>query len=322
MLGAIIQPKTNQEVAAVMKTVLLSFCGIALCLFLVPATTHGTPEYAAQTGLACRDCHIDPSGGGQLTPQGEKFLSGLTAKGEFRKLSLTQRAVRLLIGYLHILAGVIWFGAILYVHLLLKPAYASKGLPRGEMRLGWVAMLVVLITGVLLTIARMPTLQAFVATRFGILLTIKIALFLVMFASALIVTLVIGPRLKQRLGSPVAAVAASELTPEELAHYDGQEGRPAYIAYQGVVYDLTDSRLWKKGLHMGKHRAGTDLTAALKTAPHSDEAVLAAKPIAMLVTAGHRPAKPWYERLFYFFAYMNLVLVFVVLFIIALWRWW
>jgi len=26
---------------------------------------------------------------------------------------------------------VMWFGTILYVHLLLKPAYAARGLPRG-----------------------------------------------------------------------------------------------------------------------------------------------------------------------------------------------
>lgn len=43
---------------------------------------------------------------------------------------------RLLIGSLHTLFGVFWFGTILYVDLILKLGYASRGLPRGEVKLG------------------------------------------------------------------------------------------------------------------------------------------------------------------------------------------
>lgn len=32
--------------------------------------------------------------------------------------------------------------------------------------------------------------------------------------------------------------------------------------------------------------------------------------------------QPFHLRLFYFFAYRNLILVFVITFVIALWRWW
>jgi len=71
-----------------------------------------------------------------------------------------QHIVRLVVGYLHMLAAIIWFGTIMYVHILLKPAYASKGLPKGELRLGWLSMIVLLVTGTLLTIARMPNLEA------------------------------------------------------------------------------------------------------------------------------------------------------------------
>jgi hypothetical protein len=32
-----------------------------------------TPQFAADTGKECGDCHVSKSGGGKLTPFGEKF---------------------------------------------------------------------------------------------------------------------------------------------------------------------------------------------------------------------------------------------------------
>ena len=281
-----------------------------------------TPDYARQTGYECGKCHVDVIGGGPLTTVGRLFLAAEKAKGQYRPLSTTQHVVRLAIGYLHMLAAVAWFGTIFYVHMLLKPAYASKGLPRGELRLGFLAMSVIAVTGTLLTIARMPNLHSFVSTRLGILLTIKIGLFLVMVASALTTAWYIGPRLRKKLQSPVAAALARDLTSDQLSHFDGKEGRPAYIAYKGIIYDMTSSRLWRNGAHMVKHHAGSELTAALAGAPHADDKVLAMPQAGMLITSGRKQERPFYERLFYFFAYMNLVLVFVILFVISLWRWW
>ncbi|MBN2353632.1 MAG: hypothetical protein JXD23_13755 [Spirochaetales bacterium] len=57
-------------------------------------------------------------------------------------------------------------------------------------------------------------------------------------------------------------------TREELSRYDGKEGRPAYIAFMGLVYDVTASPLWKEGDHQKRHRAGTDMSKALGLAPH------------------------------------------------------
>jgi predicted heme/steroid binding protein len=58
------------------------------------------------------------------------------------------------------------------------------------------------------------------------------------------------------------------MTPEELAGYDGKEGRRAYAAVSGKVYDFTESPMWRHGLHAGQHQAGTDLTDDLAKAPH------------------------------------------------------
>ena len=58
------------------------------------------------------------------------------------------------------------------------------------------------------------------------------------------------------------------LTRKQLAHYNGQDGVSAYIAYQGRIYDVSRSFLWQKGRHQVRHAAGTDLTAELDAAPH------------------------------------------------------
>lgn len=61
-----------------------------------------------------------------------------------------------------------------------------------------------------------------------------------------------------------------EYTLEELADYNGKN-RKIYIAYQGQVYDVSDSSLWEGGTHQGLHDAGKDLTEAMDDAPHGPE---------------------------------------------------
>ena len=57
-------------------------------------------------------------------------------------------------------------------------------------------------------------------------------------------------------------------TKEELRKCDGSDGRAAYVAYQGKVYDVSLSFHWRRGTHQVMHHAGCDLTDALKQAPH------------------------------------------------------
>ncbi|NJD56424.1 MAG: cytochrome B5 [Nitrospirae bacterium] len=298
---------------------------ILFCFLLIPGYSSATTDYARQTGFACGVCHVDTIGGGPLTKEGEKYLEDMKTKGLYRPLKTSQKIIRFIIGYIHLLTAIAWFGTILYVHILLKPAYAAKGLPKGELVLGWMSMIVLAVTGTLLSIARIPSWGMLFTTRFGILLSIKIALFLIMVTTAVIVTFFIGPRLKRRLrGKAAAASGASaqqDVTPEQLSHFDGREGRPAYVAYAGKVYDVTMSRLWKDGSHARKHLAGSDLTAALKTAPHGEEKVVAMKLVGELKTAAQKAEKPFHEKLFFFFAYMNLAFVFLLVFVIALMRW-
>jgi predicted heme/steroid binding protein len=67
--------------------------------------------------------------------------------------------------------------------------------------------------------------------------------------------------------STAEASGQLELTIEELAAYDGKNGNPAYVAVDGVIYDVTDVSQWTGGKHNG-YTAGQDLTEAIKKAPH------------------------------------------------------
>lgn len=60
-------------------------------------------------------------------------------------------------------------------------------------------------------------------------------------------------------------------TIDELSRYTGKNGVPAYIAYDGRVYDVTRSFLWQGGSHQVMHHAGCDLTHELNAAPHGED---------------------------------------------------
>ena len=62
-----------------------------------------------------------------------------------------------------------------------------------------------------------------------------------------------------------------KFTKEELALYNGKNGKPVYVAYKGKVYDVSTSFLWKGGNHQVLHEAGVDLTEAMEQAPHREE---------------------------------------------------
>jgi predicted heme/steroid binding protein/uncharacterized membrane protein len=62
-----------------------------------------------------------------------------------------------------------------------------------------------------------------------------------------------------------------EFTAEELAQFNGENGKPVYIAYEGKVYDVGASKMWKAGSHMKRHPSGRDLTTDIQAAPHTPE---------------------------------------------------
>ncbi len=74
-----------------------------------------------------------------------------------------------------------------------------------------------------------------------------------------------------------------EFTEKELAKFNGKNGKPAYIAYKGKVFDVSASFLWKDGKHQVLHEAGKDLTAALQQAPHGEDVLKRFPAIGILI---------------------------------------
>lgn len=70
---------------------------------------------------------------------------------------------------------------------------------------------------------------------------------------------------------------------DELATFDGSDGRPIYVAAEGRVYDVTGSHLWAGGKHMRVHGAGNDLSGGLQNAPHDSEVLSRFTVVGVLV---------------------------------------
>ena len=58
-------------------------------------------------------------------------------------------------------------------------------------------------------------------------------------------------------------------TAQQLALRNGQDRPEVWCAYRGLIYDLSDSRMWRGGQHY-EHWAGQDLTDELSSAPHDE----------------------------------------------------
>lgn len=61
------------------------------------------------------------------------------------------------------------------------------------------------------------------------------------------------------------------VTEMELKRSNGERGTRKLIAYEGVVYDVTDCPKWRTDLHEQLHFPGQDLTTELPEAPHEED---------------------------------------------------
>ena len=57
-----------------------------------------------------------------------------------------------------------------------------------------------------------------------------------------------------------------EYTVSQLASRNGQDREEIWVAYKGLIYDVTQSKMWRSGIHYG-NMAGQDLTEEFEKAP-------------------------------------------------------
>ncbi|MRS60503.1 cytochrome b5 [Larkinella terrae] len=73
-----------------------------------------------------------------------------------------------------------------------------------------------------------------------------------------------------------------EYTRSQLALRNGSDRDEIWCAYQGIIYDVSPSRLWRNGKHY-EHWAGQDLTDELPDAPHGEWVFERFKPVGKLI---------------------------------------
>lgn len=294
---------------------------ILLLIITITAPPAGArPEYAEKTRQGCMICH-ETEEGGELRDIGLRYsASGYVwpPEGGYRVISPIGKGLRSVIGFLHILAGFMWFGTILHVHIVLRPAYAVKGLPRTEVAIGAVSMLVAGASGLAMTVSKIRGLEVLTDSQWGVVLSVKIGLYITMISLAAVAVLFVGPKLRAS-GRMAVTPKDGVFDPETLANFDGNDGRPAYVAFKGKVYDLSLSQRWKKGIHF-RHPAGKELTRAMAEAPHEEDKLAGFKQVGRYDKTREPPMTPA-QKLFHVIAYTNLGLVFAVLLTIAYWRW-
>ncbi|MEX0965648.1 MAG: cytochrome b5 domain-containing protein [Bacteroidia bacterium] len=71
-------------------------------------------------------------------------------------------------------------------------------------------------------------------------------------------------------------------TRSQLALRNGQDRQEVWVAYRGIIYDVSRSRLWFTGNHY-EHWAGQDLTDELPDAPHTETVFDKFDPVGRLI---------------------------------------
>ena len=280
------------------------------------------------TGKGCIFCHEQRTGG-DLRPTGLGYIRGgyrypvpQEALQEAERLSGPFHGfLRWALGYLHILAGIVFLGAIFYIHILVRPSSLTSGIPRHERILGLSCMATLAGTGAYLTWVRIGRWERFFDNAFGLVLFIKICLFLLMAGTGLLAVTVIHRRMARDARRPAESDDADEITAANLSRFDGSGGKPAYVAVEGALYDVSESPKWDGGRHFGRHGAGADLTEALAGAPHGAEVLEKVPRVGEMQgapgEAGPSPAR----RVFLVMAYSNLTIAFLIIACMAAWRW-
>ncbi len=276
---------------------------------------HGLPQYAEETGQECTVCHIDPSTG-ELNDVGKAYRISHTWPPEEEKSS---QLIVFIFGFIHILSAVVWIGAIIFVHVIHTPDVVGMGgAPKKELILGWLGILGIGISGTVLTVHRFQSFESLLSSPAGITVFAKIIIFIFMTCTALILTFYLNRKFRESPRFP------HDVNLDEFREYRSlkNEKDRVLVSVGGLVYDLTESPLWKDGVHAGKHHAWAELGEELKRSPHGVSVLKKFKP-AGFTSEAYKKAKEAGRAfaIFRFFAYMNLIFGFILIALSAYLRW-
>lgn len=300
---------------------------IHLALFLVflflPDNVSARPEFARLTVQACGYCHVSPLGGGPLSPDGLAFKKNLDNMDDSinpsLRLSTGQKFLHILLWLIHIPFGVSWI--VLFI-LAFLPSLKKSGfaVPPGSYISRMIASAAVtIVTGVGNVYMKHLGTPGLFGTRFGILLLVKITGVLALLVATFVLVWHTTVSLKKRyrkLASTLDTTGELEISTEDLRLFDGSEKRIGLVAVAGKLYSVTGRDLWRKGIHPGGHRAGTDLTRALAKAPHGKEVFERIFPAGNLLEKQIQThTEPRWAVL------MGTASAFVILLVVVLWRW-
>lgn len=80
------------------------------------------------------------------------------------------------------------------------------------------------------------------------------------------------------------SIQNQQFTREQLAQYNGKNGRPAYVAVKGIVYDVTNNAAWSAATHFGL-AAGKDWTQEFASCHTAEQWILnTLTPVGRLVS--------------------------------------
>lgn len=286
--------------------------GIILAVLLLVSTAMGLPKYAEETGQKCESCHTDPSTG-ELNDAGRAF--SITHKWPPEKI--VDERLFFALGSLHLFSAVLWIGAIFFVHLVHTPdIVALGGAPRKELVLGWTGIFGTGFSGALMTYYRFGSFENLLQSESGRIVLAKILIYLFMVFTALTLTFYLNRKFKASRIFPGVDISSLE-------KFDSLEkGKRVLVTVGGLVFDLSDSPMWKDGKHAGKHEAWRDLTEEIRESPHGIGILKKYKPVGytgdfLKLVREIRSA----IAVFKLFAYTNLLLGILAIVLSAYIRW-
>ncbi len=284
---------------------------LLLILLIMPASA--LPKYAEETGQSCSTCHTNPATG-ELNDVGKAFSLTHTWPPE---TSVDERLL-FIIGFIHVFSVVLWIGAIFFVHLVHTPdIVAMGGAPKKELILGWSGIFGTGISGVILTTFKFRSIDLMLSSESGKIVLLKILIYIFMVSTAVTLTLYLNKKFRS------TTIYSEDVDIDSLKKFERLEKQDRIlVAVGGLVFDFSESPLWKNGEHAGRHEAWKDLTEEIKASPHGISVLKKYRPIGYTSDfLGVIKGVKFAVSLFKFFAYANLILGIVALALSSYMRW-